>query len=68
MTTIVNTPPASENANGTFGTVAAIVAVMVVAYMFIVFGLPVIQRMSTTTPTTVTVPVPNNIDVNIKKE
>ena len=64
MTTIVNTPAPSSDANGGMGMIIGLIVLIVVAYLFIVFGLPAIRGMQVGTPQ---INIPSKIDVNIQQ-
>lgn len=62
MVTVVNNPPPSDNSGGPMGMIVGLIVLLVVAYLFIVYGLPAIQHMGTPQ-----VNVPSKIDVNINQ-
>ena len=62
MTTIINTPPAPKESGGGVGMIVGILVLVVVGYLFFVFGLPAIRRMSTPQ-----INIPSKIDVNINQ-
>jgi hypothetical protein len=64
MTTIVNTPPASKENGGSMGMIIGLFVLIIVAYLFFVYGLPAISRVQLGTPQ---INVPSKIDVNIKQ-
>lgn len=63
MTTIVNTPPASKESGGNIGMIIGLIVLVVVAYLFVVYGLPTIRQMSNPQ-----INIPSKIDVNINQE
>lgn len=65
MTTIVNTPAPSNDSSGGMGMIIGLIVLIVVAYLFFVFGLPAISQMQIGTPQ---INVPSSIDVNIKQQ
>lgn len=63
MTTIVNTPPAANNdSGGVMGMVFGIVVLVVLGYLFFVFGIPAIRQFQSKG---VQVNVPSDINVNV---
>lgn len=62
MTTVVNNPPSSNDSNGGMGMIVAVIALIVIAYLFVVYGFPAIRNMGSPQ-----INVPSKIDVNIKK-
>lgn len=62
MTTIVNTPAQSDNANGGMGMIIGLIALLVFAYLFIVYGLPAIRQIGSPQ-----INIPNKIDINVKQ-
>lgn len=64
MTTIVNTPAPSNESNGGIGMIIGLIAFIVVAYLFVVIGLPAIRQMQVGTPQ---INIPSQIDVNIQQ-
>lgn len=64
MTTIVNTPPASKESNGSLGLIIGLVILAVVVYLFFVYGLPLIQNMQLGSTQ---INVPDKIDVNVNQ-
>lgn len=63
MTTIVNTPPAKES-DGGMGWIVGLIVFLVVAYLFIMYGLPALRNVQTGAPQ---INVPSQIDVNINQ-
>lgn len=64
MTTIVNTPPTS-NDNGGMGVVVGLLALVVGVYLFFVYALPAIRQMQIGTPQ---ITIPAKIDVNVQPQ
>lgn len=62
MTTIVNTPPASNNSSGPIGMIIVIFVLLVLAYLGFAYGLPAFRQIQVGTPQ---INVPNKIDVNV---
>ncbi len=67
MTTIVNTPPASNESGGGMGMIVGLIVLIVMAFLFFFYGLPAIRSMGSTQ---INVPapqinVPSKIDVNV---
>lgn len=63
MTTIVNTPPASKESGGGIGMIVGFLVLIVVVYLFFVFGLPAIRQMGSPQ-----INIPSKIDVNINQQ
>lgn len=65
MATIVNNPaPSNDNSGGPMGMIIGLIVLIVVAYLFFVYGLPVIKNMQGGTPQ---INVPSKIDVNVNQ-
>lgn len=64
MTTIINTPPASKESGGSMGMIIGLVVLIVVVYLFFVYGLPAIQHIQLGTPQ---INIPAKIDVNVNQ-
>lgn len=64
MTTIVNNPTPAPQTGNSMGPIIGLVMIIVLAYLFIVYGLPAISRLQVGTPQ---INVPNQIDVNVKQ-
>lgn len=63
MTTIVNTPPTTDNSGGgPMGWIIGLVILLVLLYLGYVYGLPAIRNIQMGTPQ---INVPSQIDVNI---
>lgn len=77
MATIINNPPSnqspapSDGGSGMMGILVGVVLVVVVIFLFVAYGLPAMRGNQNTNSddagTTVNIPVPEKIDVNIKK-
>ncbi len=64
MTTIVNNPPSSDNSSGPIGLIIGLIVLIVLGYLFFVYGLPAIQNMHWGQTQ---VNIPSKIDVNINQ-
>lgn len=64
MTTIVNTPPTS-NDNGGAGIIIGLLVLIVGVYLFFVYALPAIRNIQMGTPQ---ITIPANIDVNVQPQ
>jgi hypothetical protein len=62
MTTVVNNPTPSNDSNSGVNMVIGLVVLVIVAYLFIMFGLPAIRTMQVATPQ---INIPSKIDVNV---
>ena len=65
MTTIVNTPPAAKEPGGGMGMIVGLVVLVVMTYLFFVYGLPAIRNVQVETPQ---INIPSEIDVNINQQ
>lgn len=65
MTTIVNNPPAPKESEGGMGMIMGLIVLLVMAYLFFVYGLPAIRQMQPATPQ---INIPEKIDVNINQQ
>lgn len=63
MTTIVNTPPSSNDSGGNMGMIIGLIVLVVFGYLFFVYGLPAVRQMTSGTQ----INVPSEIDVNVKQ-
>lgn len=64
MTTIVNTPPASKESGGSMGMIIGLFVLIILGFLFFVYGLPLIQNMQLGAPQ---INVPDKIDVNVNQ-
>ncbi len=64
MATIVNNPPAQDNSGGPFGLILGLVVLIVVVYLFFVYGIPALRNVHLGGTQ---VNVPSSIDVNVKQ-
>ena len=62
MTTVVNNPPPSNDSGGGMGMIIGLIALIVVAYLFFVYGFPAIRQMGTPQ-----INIPGKIDVNVNQ-
>lgn len=65
MTTIINTPPAPKESGGNMGMIIGIIVLLVVAYLFVVYGLPALQHVQLGNQQ---INIPSKIDVNINQQ
>ncbi|OGK57065.1 hypothetical protein A3J15_01980 [Candidatus Roizmanbacteria bacterium RIFCSPLOWO2_02_FULL_38_10] len=67
MTTIVNNPPSSDNSNSgaPIGMIITLIALFVLAYLGLVYGLPALQRIKIGSPQ---INIPNKIDINVNQQ
>ncbi len=64
MTTIVNNPSPSNESGGNMGMIVGLVLLLVIGYLFFVYGLPAFQKMQFGAPQ---INVPGKIDVNVNQ-
>ncbi len=64
MTTIINTPQPANDSNGGMGMIIGLVVLIILAFMFFVYGLPALRNIRVGTPQ---INVPSSIDVNVKQ-
>lgn len=62
MTTIVNNPAPSNDSGGGMGMIIGLVVLVVLAYLFFVYGLPALKQIGSPQ-----INVPSEIDVNINQ-
>lgn len=62
MATVVNNPPSNES-NTNWGMIIFAIVLLIIAILFIFYGLPMLRRASQTQAPNIT--VPDQIDVNI---
>lgn len=77
MATIINNPPSSQSpapsdgGSGMMGILVGVILVVVVIFLFVAYGLPVMRGNQNTNSgdagPTINIPVPDKIDVNIEK-
>ena len=70
MTTIVNTPPAQNESNGNMGMVIGFVGIIVIGFLFFVYGLPALRNVRIGAPQVnilTEVVIPDDINVNVTK-
>lgn len=63
MATIVNNPPPSKESGGSMGMIFGLIVLIVIAYLFVVYGLPTIRQIGSPQ-----INVPSKIDVNINQQ
>lgn len=61
MTTVVNNPPVSNDSSGGVGMIIGVIVLIVVAYIFFIYGLPAIKQIGSPQ-----INIPNKVDVNVK--
>lgn len=67
MATVVNNPAPSNESNTNWGMIIMAIVLLVIAILFILYGLPMLRR--TTQQTQVpNITVPEQIDVNVQTE
>lgn len=64
MTTIVNSPAPSNNSGGGMGMIIGLVVILVLGYLFIMYGIPALRQMQLGSPQ---INIPSKIDVNINQ-
>lgn len=62
MTTVVNNPPPSNDSSGGVGMIIGLIVLIVVAYLFFVYGFPAIRQMGSPQ-----INIPGKIDVNVNQ-
>ncbi len=62
MTTIVNNPPPLNDSNGGMGMIVGIIVLIVVAYIFFMYGLPAIKQIGSPQ-----INIPSKIDINVQQ-
>ena len=62
MTTVVNNPPPSNDSSGGMGMIIGLIVLIVVAYLFFVYGFPAIRQMGSPQ-----INIPGKIDVNVNQ-
>ncbi|EKD52645.1 MAG: hypothetical protein ACD_61C00282G0007 [uncultured bacterium] len=62
-TTIINNPSTGDSGGG-IGMIVGLVILLVIGYLFWVYGLPAIRNMQVGTPQ---INIPSQIDVNINQ-
>lgn len=64
MTTVINNPPSQQSdSGGGIGMIMGAVVLLVVGYLFFVYGLPAMRQVDVTPQ----INVPENIDVNVNQ-
>ena len=62
MTTIVNNPPAQKESGGGMGMIIGLVVILVLGYLFIMYGIPALRQMQFGSPQ---INIPSKIDINV---
>lgn len=62
MTTIVNNPPAQKESGGGMGMIIGLVVILVLGYLFIMYGIPALRQMQFGSPQ---INIPSKTDVNV---
>lgn len=63
MATVINNPPASNDSGGGTGMIVGLIVLIVLAYLFFVYGLPAFRQTQSGTQ----INVPSKIDVNLNQ-
>ena len=64
MTTIVNNPAPSNDSGGGMGMIIGLIVVLVLGYVFFVYGLPALKQVQVGGPQ---INVPSEIDINVNQ-
>ena len=68
MTTVVNNPAPTENSGNSLGMIVGIFVLIIMAYLFFVYGLPAMQNIRLGTPTVnPQINIPGKIDVTVNQ-
>lgn len=62
MTTVVNNPAPNQDSGNSMGIIVGLIVVLVLGYLFIMFGLPALGQMKLGGSQ---INVPSKIDVNV---
>lgn len=62
MTTVVNNPAPANDSGGGTGMIVGLIVVLVLGYLFIMYGVPALRQMQLGSPQ---INIPSKIDVNI---
>lgn len=62
MTTVVNNPAPANESDGGMGMIVGVIVLLVVIYLFFMYGLPAIRQMGTPQ-----INIPGKIDVNVNQ-
>lgn len=65
MITIVNNPPPSQESGNNMGLIVGLIVVLVLGYLFIMYGMPALGQMKLGMPQ---INVPSKIDVNVTQQ
>lgn len=63
MATIINNPQPSNDSSGPMGMIIGIIVLLVVGYLFFIYGLPAVRQMSAPQ-----INIPDKIDVTVNQE
>ncbi len=63
MATVINNPTPSNNSGGGTGMIVGLIVLVVLGYLFFVYGLPALRQTQSGTQ----INVPSKIDVNVKQ-
>lgn len=63
MTTIVNTPPSTNESGNNLELILGLIILLVVGYLFIVYGLPAVRQMQSPQ-----INIPDKVDINVKQQ
>jgi len=64
MATVINNPPQSNDSGGSMGMIVGVIVLVVLAYLFFVYGLPAVQQNQSGGTQ---INVPDKIEVDINK-
>lgn len=64
MTTIVNNPAPKESGGG-MGMIVGLVVLLVVGYLFFIYGIPAFRQMQFGSPQ---INIPSKIDINVSEQ
>lgn len=62
MATIVNNPAPSNDSSGGMGMIFGVIGLLIVLYLFFIYGLPAIRQVGTPQ-----INIPSEIDVNVNQ-
>lgn len=61
-TTIINPSPAQNESSGNLGIIIGLVVLVVLAYLFFIYGLPMVKQIGSPQ-----INIPSQIDVNVNQ-
>lgn len=64
MTTIVNTPPATNDSGGVMAMIFGLIVLAILGYLFFIYGMPAIRQFQSRG---IQVNVPSDINVNVNQ-